>query len=39
MSIWGIEPYDWFRSRLFRDTVPFSMTRDFSGDWSSDVPR
>src|ERR687889_355807 len=39
MSIWGIEPYDWFKSRLFRDIVPFSMARDFSGDWYSDVPR
>src|SRR5215204_5674236 len=39
MSIWGIEPYDWFKSRLFMDIVPFSMARDFSGDWYSDVPR
>src|ERR671915_392233 len=39
MSIWGIEPYDWFRSRVFRDIVPFSMARDFSGDWYSDMPR
>jgi HSP20 family protein len=39
MSIWGIEPYDWFKSRLFRDIVPFSMARDFSGDWYSDMPR
>src|ERR687892_162332 len=39
MSIWGIEPYDWFKSRLFRDIVPFSTARDFSGDWYSDMPR
>src|SRR5918998_1576465 len=39
MSIWGIEPYDWFKSRLFRDIVPFSTARDFTGDWYSDMPR
>jgi HSP20 family protein len=33
MSNWGIEPYDWLRNRLFRDTDPFSR------DWFNDMPR
>jgi HSP20 family protein len=33
MSDWGIEPYDWLRNRLFRDTDPFSR------DWFNDMPR
>ena len=33
MSDWGIEPYDWLRNRLFRDTDPFSR------DWFNDIPR
>src|SRR5215475_9919066 len=39
MSIWGIEPYDWFRTRIFRDIDPFSRAKDLSGDWFSDLPR
>jgi HSP20 family protein len=33
MSDWGMEPYDWLRNRLFRDTDPFSR------DWFNDMPR
>jgi HSP20 family protein len=39
MSIWGIEPYDWLRTRLFRDIDPFSRAKDFRGGWFSDLPR
>jgi HSP20 family protein len=39
MSIWGIEPYDWLRTRPFRDIDPFSRASNFSGDWFSDLPR
>jgi HSP20 family protein len=39
MSIWGIEPYDWIRTRFFRDIDPFSRIGNFSGDWLGDLPR
>jgi HSP20 family protein len=39
MSNWGIEPYDWIRTRLFRDIDPFSRVGNFRGDWFSDLPR
>ena len=39
MSIWGIEPYDWIRTRFFRDIDPFSRIGNFSGDWIGDLPR
>jgi HSP20 family protein len=39
MSFWGIEPYDWIRTRSFRDIDPFSRIGNFSGDWFGDLPR
>src|SRR5918992_2467219 len=39
MSIWGIEPYDWLRTRPFRDIEPFSRASKFSGHWFSDLRR
>jgi HSP20 family protein len=39
MSNWGIEPYNWIRTRLFRDIDPFSRVGNFRGDWFSDLPR
>ena len=35
MSIWGIQPDDWFR-RLFASSI---SRRGGAGDWFSDMPR